>query len=415
MIYTLADGCWQMDRWLRGPSEILDQAILHFRKQTPKDDRFAIIHTDNAIELLMRSYLIRKKRVLNKHNSAEIRFPELVRILRENAPDSISFEDVDSILFFHEIRNVLYHETDVLTVRRDDAQTYLSVAISLLEKLFDSKPDLGTKSFLETRLAMESNASLRYYQKILEPEIVSKLLEHISFQVPLAVRQETGSSVPLKVRGLSYTFPGSQISLVKDLTFALDRRGILVIRGPNGAGKTTLVKLLTGELQHDSGEITILGVSDRHSRFSMTRPNWVYALSMGNTIGEILDLHAEHFGVDPAVHRTKFSELVTDCFPEGKLDELSTQFGWLSGGEKSLAILVSVASLEPSILLADDFLTYLSKSSEERICRMFERTVSKSESAVVLVSHRSLPIKNASEIARDGTGVFSFASRAVVS
>jgi len=45
--------------------------------------------------------------------------------------------------------------------------------------------------------------------------------------------------------------------LISDLSFSLPRGGIVGIIGANGAGKSTLFKILTGDEQPDSGQITI--------------------------------------------------------------------------------------------------------------------------------------------------------------
>nr|WP_325249402.1 energy-dependent translational throttle protein EttA [Amylibacter sp.] len=44
--------------------------------------------------------------------------------------------------------------------------------------------------------------------------------------------------------------------LVEDLSFSLPPGGIVGVIGPNGAGKSTLFKMLTGQEQPDSGEVT---------------------------------------------------------------------------------------------------------------------------------------------------------------
>jgi hypothetical protein len=170
-----------LDPWLRGPKEILDQAIIHFRNQSSRDDRFAMLHTDNAVELLVRTYLVRKKRALRRHELATMRFPDIIRILQESAPNQISADEAERILFFHDIRNLLYHETDVLSVRREDVENYLSAAILLFKKLFDVGVDFPIESISDTRLILESENSLQYYRKILGADRVTDLSEHIFF------------------------------------------------------------------------------------------------------------------------------------------------------------------------------------------------------------------------------------------
>ena len=61
----------------------------------------------------------------------------------------------------------------------------------------------------------------------------------------------------LKVENLSKSFGGLQA--VNDVSFNVNRDEIIGLIGPNGAGKTTLVKLITGILKPDKGNINFKG------------------------------------------------------------------------------------------------------------------------------------------------------------
>ena len=61
----------------------------------------------------------------------------------------------------------------------------------------------------------------------------------------------------LKVENLSKSFGGLQA--VNDVSFNVNRDEIVGLIGPNGAGKTTLVKLITGMLRPDNGNINFKG------------------------------------------------------------------------------------------------------------------------------------------------------------
>lgn len=49
------------------------------------------------------------------------------------------------------------------------------------------------------------------------------------------------------------------VAALRDLDLEVQAGEILGIIGPNGAGKTTLVKLLSGIMRPDSGELEVLG------------------------------------------------------------------------------------------------------------------------------------------------------------
>ena len=51
------------------------------------------------------------------------------------------------------------------------------------------------------------------------------------------------------------------LKAVDDISFQIDRGEVVGFLGPNGAGKTTTMKILTGSLQPDEGEVSYDGVS----------------------------------------------------------------------------------------------------------------------------------------------------------
>jgi ABC-type sugar transport system ATPase subunit len=61
----------------------------------------------------------------------------------------------------------------------------------------------------------------------------------------------------LRMEGISKVFPGVQA--LKDVTFEIAQGEIHALVGENGAGKSTLMKILTGALDRDEGQITLRG------------------------------------------------------------------------------------------------------------------------------------------------------------
>ncbi|MBQ3897476.1 MAG: ATP-binding cassette domain-containing protein, partial [Clostridia bacterium] len=61
----------------------------------------------------------------------------------------------------------------------------------------------------------------------------------------------------LEIKNVTKTF--NTLKAVDDLSFRVEDGEIVGFVGPNGAGKTTTMKILTGILKPDSGEVNING------------------------------------------------------------------------------------------------------------------------------------------------------------
>ena len=73
-----------------------------------------------------------------------------------------------------------------------------------------------------------------------------------------------GQSTILAVRNITKTYPG--VRALDDITLEFAQGEIHAIAGENGAGKSTLIKILTGAIRADRGEIEVEGIV--HTGFS---------------------------------------------------------------------------------------------------------------------------------------------------
>jgi ATPase subunit of ABC transporter with duplicated ATPase domains len=58
------------------------------------------------------------------------------------------------------------------------------------------------------------------------------------------------------VEKLNFTYPGSDVQVLRDVSFNIEAGERVAIIGPNGIGKTTLMRILAGELPPGSGRIS---------------------------------------------------------------------------------------------------------------------------------------------------------------
>jgi ABC-2 type transport system ATP-binding protein len=68
----------------------------------------------------------------------------------------------------------------------------------------------------------------------------------------------------IEVQGLTKRYAG--VTVVRDVSFTVERGEIFGIIGPNGAGKTTTVECIEGLRRPDGGHVSVLGLDPGRDR-----------------------------------------------------------------------------------------------------------------------------------------------------
>jgi hypothetical protein len=132
--------------WVSGAAELLEHAVALLQDETPVRLRLALIATDNAVELAIKTFLSLPKRVTGisfprkRFEEVSDSFPTLLDALEEFAPDKLDGVDLASIEWYHRLRNQLYHQGYGLTVEREKVEIYAELANILFKNLFGEAP-----------------------------------------------------------------------------------------------------------------------------------------------------------------------------------------------------------------------------------------------------------------------------------
>ena len=141
--------------WASGPGEILQHGVNLLQKDTDTNRRLAMLSIDNAVELMIKTYLGLPKRInglslsRKEFNDISESFPKLLEALEEHAGTKLEGIEPGFIEWYHRLRNQLYHEGNGLTVEKDKVIVYAELAQLLFERLFGFRIEIDKPSTTE--------------------------------------------------------------------------------------------------------------------------------------------------------------------------------------------------------------------------------------------------------------------------
>ncbi len=180
------------------------------------------------------------------------------------------------------------------------------------------------------------------------------------------------TKVVIDVKGVSKNF--GDRTIIRDLTLRVTRGDRIGIVGANGAGKTTLLKLLTGELEPDSGTVklakTLNGVVIDQQRSLMAPEKSVRdVLTNGGDWIEVLGIKKHIIGY-----------LKEFLFEPGLVD---AKIGTLSGGERSRLLLAREFARHSNLLVLDEPTNDLDLETLD----LLQEVIADYDGTVLIVSH----------------------------
>jgi len=212
----------------------------------------------------------------------------------------------------------------------------------------------------------------------------------------------------IELRHVSFTYPGSSLSVLNDVSFRIDAGETVALVGENGAGKTTLAKLLARLYDPTAGCILVDGVDlrelspdDWHNRVGFVFQRFgLYEATAADNIayGDWKRLLGNREAVKEIARLANVHEMI-EGMPEGYDTFLGRLFGvyTLSGGQwQRIAVARAFARKDASLLILDEPTSNLDAKAEyELFCRFRELAAGRT---TVLISHRFSTVSMADRI-----------------
>ncbi len=208
-------------------------------------------------------------------------------------------------------------------------------------------------------------------EQLMTEERVEKPGRQWALKLDLA-DDRSGARQVLTLEDVSMAF-GKNL-LFKGLNAILNHGQRVVLTGPNGVGKTTLLRIIAGDLKPTAGK-ALLGQGVRLGYLSQEQE----ILDLESTPYDLIRAEADGFRI--AMHQSEIRRFLHFFLFTG--DEVFTQIGSLSFGERARLMLALLVARGCNFLLLDEPVNHLDIPSREH----FEEALSQFPGAVLAVVH----------------------------
>lgn len=160
----------------------------------------------------------------------------------------------------------------------------------------------------------------------------------------------------IEVENLSFSYPNGN-RVLTDVSFSVAEGESVGLIGANGVGKSTLLKLFVGLIDGYQGKIYVDGFAVEKENLASVRKSAGYVFQDSDsqlflaTVYEDVAFGPRNYGYS----EEEVERQVTEALRKVHLEELKDrQIYRMSGGQKKLASLATILSMEPQIMLLDE-------------------------------------------------------------
>ena len=264
-------------------------------------------------------------------------------------------------------------------------------------------------AFLQYLVQILTSVTMATFMVMMAPraavsaERVAEVLDtETSVRPPAESTRPTPDAAGLEFRSASFTYPGAEVPVLRDISFEVRPGETTAIIGSTGAGKTTLLSLVPRLFDVTGGAVLVDGVDVRQLDFEVlwrrigVVPQRPYLFS--GTIASNLR-YGDPDATDEELWRCLEIAQARDFVEEmpGGLEAPIAQGGTnVSGGQRQRLAIARALIRQPAVYLFDDSFSALDLGTDARL-RAALRPVTR-DAAVVIVAQRVSTIVDADQI-----------------
>ena len=213
----------------------------------------------------------------------------------------------------------------------------------------------------------------------------------------------------IEVKDLSFTYQGSSVPALKNISFDIKQGEMLGIIGESGSGKSTLIDILLGLLTPDKGEL-LVDSKDIQTNIRGWQRDIGYVAQSIFLIDESLrrniafglsDEEIDDSTIEKCLKSAELLDFVNDL--ENGLDTMVGERGVrLSGGQRQRIGIARALYHNPDVLVLDEATSALDTATEQK---MMESVLAlHGEKTVIIIAHRLSTIKDCDYLIRMDRG-----------
>ncbi|MEX1254737.1 MAG: ATP-binding cassette domain-containing protein [Dehalococcoidia bacterium] len=237
----------------------------------------------------------------------------------------------------------------------------------------------------------------------------------IAALAPAGQPAANGREPALVARDLWFSYDG-RAHAVRGVDLAVPHGAMTMVLGRSGSGKTTLLKTLHGLLHPQRGSVTV-GANGGGLRHRIAY--------VPQTLGLVRNTSALENALTGALARVGTVRSLLRLFPKSTVeqakgtlaslglgDKLNKQVYALSGGERQRVAIARALMQEPSVILADEFVSQLDPVTAEEILDMMRRIAADGVSFLITTHETDIVAKYADQVIVMREGAIVHDSRA---
>lgn len=181
----------------------------------------------------------------------------------------------------------------------------------------------------------------------------------------------------IEIKNVTKIYAGKH-KAVDHISLTIPTGEIIGFIGPNGAGKTTTIKMITGILNPDEGEILINGKNivtqplEAKKEFGIVPDNADIFLRLKGI--EYLNFMADIYDVDSIVRKTRIDQLSHTFEMESALNDKILSY---SHGMRQKIVIMGVLISDPNVWILDEPMTGLDPQSSFSLKHMMKEHANK--------------------------------------